>query len=96
MDCRDCARYNEDATTEPGGSCRDRKLNPASWEDAVNVSQIYGIRSVCIFNDHRERLIATQLPVAGGGIPFPAGRKGPVRAGRSGPDPLDRDRASLR
>ncbi|MFZ4506832.1 MAG: hypothetical protein ACOYON_03945, partial [Fimbriimonas sp.] len=57
--CRDCARYDE-----AGNKCRDRKLNPQSWDNAVSVSQMFGIRSICAFNDHRERLVASQRPIA--------------------------------
>jgi hypothetical protein len=55
--CRDCPRYDSDAER-----CRDGKVNPESWENAVSVSQIMGLRSICIFNDYRERLIAARRP----------------------------------
>lgn len=56
MECRDCARYVDER-------CEDRKLNPLRWEQAVNVANVYGIRSICMFNDHRERLVkARTLP----------------------------------
>jgi hypothetical protein len=54
MQCRDCARFDGES-----GHCRDKKLNPDTWEEAVNVSRVYGIRAVCMFNDHRERLIGS-------------------------------------
>lgn len=50
--CRDCPRYDEDA-----GRCRDGKVNPLEWETAVSVSRQFGVRALCVFNDHRERLI---------------------------------------
>lgn len=59
MDCKDCARY-DDATE----TCRDRKVNPRRWEDAVTVAQMYGIRSVCAFSDYRERLVASRRPLS--------------------------------
>jgi hypothetical protein len=55
MRCRDCHRFDQETET-----CRDSKLNPARWEEAVEVGQIYGIRSICTFNDYRERLIAAR------------------------------------
>jgi hypothetical protein len=53
MLCRDCVRF--DAESE---RCLDRKVNPQRWETAVNVAQVIGLRSICVFNEHRERLIA--------------------------------------
>ena len=58
MDCRDCARYDETAE-----ACRDRKVNPLKWEDAVSVAQLLGPRAICLFSDHRERIIASRVPV---------------------------------
>lgn len=58
MYCRDCPRY--DAKTE---RCADRKVNPMSWESAVQVSQVMGLRSICTFNDFRERLVASRKPM---------------------------------
>ncbi|HRI42706.1 MAG TPA: hypothetical protein PLL78_08770 [Fimbriimonadaceae bacterium] len=56
MDCRDCARYE-------GERCLDEKLNPQRWEQAVQVANVFGVRSICMFNDHRERLVkARSLP----------------------------------
>ena len=55
MRCRDCARYDlEDRR------CKDAKVNPPTWEDAVEVANVIGIRSICSFNDFRERLIAAR------------------------------------
>ncbi|MCU0316074.1 MAG: hypothetical protein MUC92_05735 [Fimbriimonadaceae bacterium] len=60
MNCRDCHRYDPETET-----CKDRKLNPKSWEQAVDCANTYGVRSVCIFNDHREKLISGfTLPVS--------------------------------
>lgn len=60
MECRDCARWDGDLR-----HCRDNKVNPPSWEQAVSVSQVLGLRSICMFNDHRERLIeARKAPIA--------------------------------
>jgi hypothetical protein len=55
MDCRDCHRHDPEA-----GACLDRKLNPQSWSQAVEVANVFGIRSVCVYNDHRERLVAAR------------------------------------
>lgn len=52
MKCRDCPRFDQDSER-----CRDGKVNPESYEAAMNVSQILGLRSICTFNEHRERLI---------------------------------------
>jgi len=56
--CRDCPRY--DLENE---KCLDRKVNPKNWEIAVSVSQVLGLRSICVFNDYRERLIASRQPI---------------------------------
>ncbi len=58
MYCRDCARYDLDAE-----KCLDGKINPPSWEMAVTVSQVLGLRSICVFNDHRERLVRARAPI---------------------------------
>jgi hypothetical protein len=52
MFCRDCHRYDTEE-----GKCRDRKVNPRTWNEAVDVANYLGIRSICIFNDYRERLV---------------------------------------
>ncbi|MBI1755637.1 MAG: hypothetical protein HY248_04030 [Fimbriimonas ginsengisoli] len=52
MYCRDCPRYDGEASR-----CRDGKVNPPDWETAVNVANVLGLRSICVFNDHRERLV---------------------------------------
>ena len=56
--CQDCARYDSDA-----GKCMDGKVNPQEWETAVTVSQVLGLRSICSFNDHREKLLRAREPV---------------------------------
>jgi len=56
--CRDCPRY--DAESE---RCRDGKVNPHRWEVAVSVAQTYGLRSICAFNDFRERLVRSREPL---------------------------------
>lgn len=52
MECRDCARWDGEAR-----KCLDGKVNPHKWTVAVEVAQVLGIRSICIFNDYRERLV---------------------------------------
>lgn len=52
MYCRDCARYDSESKR-----CLDSKVNPPNWETAVSVSQVLGLRSICVFNDYRERLV---------------------------------------
>ncbi len=58
MRCRDCARFDEKAER-----CLDQKVNPQRWEVAVEVSQVLGLRSICAFNDFRERLVASRRPI---------------------------------
>jgi hypothetical protein len=58
MDCKDCHRFDADAKR-----CKDGKVNPHNWETAVSVSQILGIRTICMFNDFRERLIEARTPL---------------------------------
>lgn len=52
MFCRDCPRHDEEKQV-----CRDGKINPHSWERAVEASQVFGIRSLCPFSEYRERLV---------------------------------------
>lgn len=52
MYCRDCARYDAE-----NKRCKDAKVNPQDWETAVTVAQVLGLRSICVFNDYRERLV---------------------------------------
>lgn len=56
MFCRDCARFNEETQ-----ECRDKKVNPQTWTEAVEVANLLGVRSICVFNDHRERLVESRL-----------------------------------
>ena len=55
MYCRDCIRY--DKATE---KCLDRKVNPQRYEQALAVAQTMGVRALCTFNDHRERLVSVR------------------------------------
>jgi hypothetical protein len=38
-------------------------VNPPTWETAVTVSQVLGLRSICAFNDYRERLVNARKPL---------------------------------
>ena len=58
MECKDCHRFDPEEKR-----CRDGKINPHNWETAVSVSQILGIRTICMFNDYRERLIESRSPI---------------------------------
>lgn len=58
MECRDCARWDREER-----KCLDSKVNPHNWEAAVSVSQVFGVRSICMFNDYRERLILCRKPI---------------------------------
>ena len=53
--CRDCVRYDKE--TE---KCLDGKINPQRYEQAVSASQVMGLRAICMFNDHRERLVSVR------------------------------------
>lgn len=55
MNCRDCPRYDLE-----GRVCRDGKINPQRYEQAKEAAQIFGLRSICAYNDHRERLISVR------------------------------------
>ncbi|MBX3113493.1 MAG: hypothetical protein KF836_02915 [Fimbriimonadaceae bacterium] len=52
MNCRDCGRYDQEARV-----CKDGKLNPPRYEQANDMVKIFGLRVICPFNDHREKLI---------------------------------------
>ena len=52
MHCQDCPRYDHEKS-----ACKDGKLNPQYWDQAVDIANIFGARAVCVFNDHRERLL---------------------------------------
>ena len=59
MYCRDCARWDDEAER-----CRDGKVNPPNLETAVSVANVLGVRSICVFNDYRERLVRSRLQQA--------------------------------
>jgi hypothetical protein len=56
--CRDCPLYDKEAER-----CRENKVNPQSWDMAVSVAQVFGLRSICTFNDFKERLVQSRKPV---------------------------------
>lgn len=60
MHCQDCPRYDPDKNV-----CKDGKLNPLRWDQAVEIANIFGARAVCVFNDHRERLVRTRTAPEG-------------------------------
>ncbi len=55
MYCRDCVRYEKETA-----KCLDGKINPQRYEQAVSASQVLGLRAICTFNDHRERLVSVR------------------------------------
>lgn len=55
MYCRDCVRYDGE-----NAKCLDGKINPPRYEQAVSAAQLMGVRAICTFNDHRERLVAVR------------------------------------
>jgi hypothetical protein len=66
MHCRDCSRFDPELR-----KCRDQKVNPITWAEAVDVANVMGLRSICMFNDHREKLVVSRtLPDR-----YPARRK---------------------
>jgi hypothetical protein len=38
----------------------DQKVNPQRYRDAVEVANLFGLRVICMFNDHREKLIQSR------------------------------------
>ncbi len=66
MYCQDCPIYDKESR-----KCRDGKVNPQSWGQAVDVSQVLGLRSICVFNDYRERLVQCRKPLGELGNPDP-------------------------
>lgn len=58
MNCRDCPRYDQEA-----GNCRDKKINPQGYDLAAEAAKVFGIRAICTYNDHRERLIAVRQAI---------------------------------
>jgi hypothetical protein len=55
VDCRDCARFDLETR-----KCLDKKVNPKSWGQSVDVANVLGVRSICVFNDYRERLVRSR------------------------------------
>jgi hypothetical protein len=55
VDCRDCARYDAE-----NKKCLDGKVNPQRYDTVVSVAQVLGVRAICLFNDHRERLVGVR------------------------------------
>lgn len=58
LQCEDCARYDAEQ-----GRCRDGKVNPQRWDQAVDVANLLGVRAICMFNDHREKLVESRVPM---------------------------------
>lgn len=52
MNCRDCPRFDSEKRI-----CQDGKLNPGRYEQAQEIVRLHGLRSICVFNDFRERLV---------------------------------------
>jgi hypothetical protein len=51
MSCSKCPRYDREALR-----CREGKSNPGRKSDAVAVSELLGLRSLCQYSPYRERL----------------------------------------
>jgi hypothetical protein len=52
MHCLDCARFDPDSER-----CLDNKVNPESWNQAIEVCNVMGVRVICSFNDYRQRIL---------------------------------------
>lgn len=74
MRCEDCNRFDETARR-----CKDGKVNPRFHGEAVEVANQFGVRVICIFNEHRERLVSTRTLNA-------LSRSAPPKARRNRPD----------
>jgi hypothetical protein len=51
MQCQDCPLFDPELRR-----CRDGKINPQKWEQALEAANVFGIRALCAYNDHRESL----------------------------------------
>jgi len=54
--CKDCDRFDPEIR-----KCKDQKINPQRWSQAVEVANVLGVRSICVFNDYRERLVRSRM-----------------------------------
>jgi hypothetical protein len=55
MVCKDCPRFDHESR-----KCRDGKLNPPRYSDAVEVANVWGVRAICAYNDHRPRIVSVR------------------------------------
>jgi hypothetical protein len=55
MICRDCHRFDQETS-----KCLDQKVNPPTYSQAVEVANVIGLRSICAYNDFRERLVSAR------------------------------------
>lgn len=55
MTCDECNRFDQESR-----KCLDGKLNPQRYGQAVDVANMFGLRVICVFNDHRERLVKSR------------------------------------
>jgi len=53
MRCPDCPRFDKERHI-----CLDGKINPPHFSQAVEVANVMGVRSICPFSSHRERLLS--------------------------------------
>jgi hypothetical protein len=67
MLCQDCPLFDPDRRR-----CRDGKINPQSWEIAVEAANVFGIRALCPYNDHREALARSRGRPQEGRRQFPS------------------------
>jgi hypothetical protein len=51
MRCSQCERFDPEKR-----ACRDGKINPPNYVLTVEAVNVFGVRALCMFNDHRERL----------------------------------------
>jgi hypothetical protein len=52
MRCSDCPRFDGKIQF-----CKDGKLNPATRQQAIDVAQQLGPRSICMMNEFRETIV---------------------------------------
>lgn len=55
MRCPDCPRFDKEQQ-----KCLDGKVNPPHFSQAVEIANVMGVRSICPFSSHRERLVASR------------------------------------
>lgn len=55
MECSHCERFDPSARR-----CLDGKINPRHYSQALEAAKVFGPRALCVFNDHRERVLGSR------------------------------------